>query len=269
MEKETNQIVEKPQAPASRRLPLGVSGSESLGKLFEALSKAQGEFTVAVFDEENPHFGNEFASIKSIDAATRAQLTKYGLCVTQIPYSDAGKSKMLTILGHSSGEFLSGDLVLILSKQDMQGLGSAVTYAKRYCKSAIIGVASDKDDDGNAATGKTTETTDRRSDNRVAKSSPPPPTYPEQFGVEGGYSPDEEPPPDDEFPFDEELGTLPRISLPQGKRVWAIKTKLGVSDDKLRMILKDIAGVAHTKDIPKKHYEAVVTAIEAAGKQKG
>jgi len=132
----------------------GVLGSETKGKLFDALSKAQGEFEIAKFDSENPHFKNQFASLKSIDAATKKYLTKYGLTVSQLPYTTPdGTPRMMTVLGHSSGEWIACDVKLILSKQDMQGLGSAITYARRYCKSAVIGVVSDEDDDGNAASG--------------------------------------------------------------------------------------------------------------------
>lgn len=134
---------------------VGVTGSQTKGKLFEALAKAQSEFEIARFDSENPHFRNKFASLRSIDEATKRQLAKHGLAVTQLPYTDAsGHPRMMTVLGHSSGEWISSDVKLILSKQDMQGLGSAITYARRYCKSALIGVVSDEDDDGNAASSR-------------------------------------------------------------------------------------------------------------------
>ena len=138
--------------PNSKTVPDGVYASPTLGKLFEALAKAQGEFDVAIFDAENPHFRNRFATLKAVDAATKKQLVKHGLAVTQLPYTGSdGAPHMLTVLGHSSGEYIGGDLKLILQKQDMQGLGSAVTYGKRYSKSAVLGVVSDEDDDGNAA----------------------------------------------------------------------------------------------------------------------
>jgi hypothetical protein len=263
MENETNANVPKPQA--SQKLPLGVTGSESLSKLFEALAKAQAEFGVADLDKVNPHFKNKFTSITAIDNATRKQLTKNGLSVTQIPYSFEGKPRMLTILGHSSGEFLAGDLGLILNKQDMQQLGSAITYAKRYCKSAMIGVSSDEDDDGNAAAGIGDNKGDKGSagakDNRVA--SRPPQPEPENYGL------DEPPPGYEQFPFEEREreNTAAKISTAQVKRLWAIKSENKLPDTKLREVLKDIAGVEHTYDIPPKHYKAVVEAIEKEGKR--
>lgn len=139
---------------APRAFPDGVVASPTLGKLFEALAKAQAEFGIAVFDSKNPHFKNEFASIRSIDDATKKQLTKVGICVTQHLHSVAGVPHLFTLMGHSSGEFLGGDVELILSKRDMQGLGSANSYARRYAKSGAVGVVSDKDDDGEAAVGR-------------------------------------------------------------------------------------------------------------------
>lgn len=126
--------------------------SESVKELAAALAKAQGEFEPAIFDCRNPHFGNEYASFTSVMQSVRKSLSKNGLSITQIQSS----AHMLeTTLLHASGEWISGETPLIVDKQNMQGLGSAITYAKRYAVSAMLGVVSDADDDANAASGKT------------------------------------------------------------------------------------------------------------------
>jgi len=175
------------KAPSA--FPEGVVASPTLGKLFEALAKAQAEIEVAKFDSANPFFAkktggkleNNFASMKSIDEATKKALTKNNLGVSQIVFTSAsGTPSLLTVLGHSSGEFIGGEISLLLDKQNMQGLGSAVTYGKRYSKSALIGVVSDKDDDGNAAVGKVAEETDDGADggstSHTQGKTPPPKT---------------------------------------------------------------------------------------------
>ena len=56
-----------------------------------------------------------------------------------------------TVLAHESGEWISGELLLPLTKADAQGVGSAITYGRRYGLAAIVGIVADEDDDGNAA----------------------------------------------------------------------------------------------------------------------
>jgi hypothetical protein len=62
-----------------------------------------------------------------------------------------------TILTHTSGQWIQSELALPLLKADPQGVGSAITYGRRYGLAAIIGIVADVDDDGNAASGKSTK----------------------------------------------------------------------------------------------------------------
>lgn len=129
--------------------------SESIKELAAALAIAQGDFGIAEFDKVNPHFKSKYASLTSVMNAVRGPLQKNGLSVVQT-LSEGEKGMTLeTTLLHSSGEWISGTTPVLLSKDDMQGLGSAITYAKRYAVSAMLGVVSDEDDDGNATSGKT------------------------------------------------------------------------------------------------------------------
>lgn len=134
--------------------------SESIANLAEALSKAQGAIKNAVKDSANPYFKSKYADLASVWDACRKELSDNGLSVVQVPEiadvaGDGFKIKVNTLLMHSSGEWISGDLVMIPVKEDPQGVGSAITYARRYALSAFVGIAPE-DDDGNAASGKGT-----------------------------------------------------------------------------------------------------------------
>lgn len=135
--------------------------SSSIGKLAEALAKAQGQMSNANKDSVNPHFKNRYADLAAVLDAVRAPLSTNGLAYTQFVEEEEmvdknNKLYLRTILMHSSGEFISSLTPLILVKQDMQALGSAITYAKRYSLSAMVGITHDdeKDDDGNEASKK-------------------------------------------------------------------------------------------------------------------
>jgi hypothetical protein len=154
--------------------------SESLTKLAEALSKAQGELGNVTKDNVNPHFKSKYADLASVRDAVKPVLAKHGLSVIQLPvYTEQGIA-LTTRLLHTSGEWVEGELLLMLSKPDMQGVVSAITYARRVSLAAVTGVAPvDDDDDGNAATGKPAEgqqqpAPQRQSAAPAARSAQPP-----------------------------------------------------------------------------------------------
>ena len=128
--------------------------SESIKELAAALPKAQAIMQGAVKDSENPHLRNKYADLASVWAAAREPLTKFGFSVVQLPVmTDRGTVAVETILLHESGEFISGIIEIPVSKQDAQGIGSAVTYARRYSLAAMVGIAPEEDD-GEAAVGR-------------------------------------------------------------------------------------------------------------------
>lgn len=129
--------------------------SEQINELAVALAKAQAAIQPAAKDKQNPAFRSRYADLASVWDACRAALTENGLSVVQIP-TDAGEGRigLITTLLHSSGQWISGLLVLPLVKNDPQGAGSALTYARRYALSAMVGVVADEDDDGNGASGR-------------------------------------------------------------------------------------------------------------------
>lgn len=122
--------------------------SESLNDLFKALSATQAEIKPALKDGENPFFNSEYATLKSVWDTCREPLSKNGLSVIQLPCTLNGKPALRTILAHSSGQWLSEAIEINPSKADPQGIGSAITYFRRYGLSAAIGIHQE-DDDGN------------------------------------------------------------------------------------------------------------------------
>jgi ERF superfamily len=122
-----------------------------VASLAGALVAAQRRMPAVGKDSENPHFHSRFVSLDSLIAATRPVLNEHGLAITQFPVTVDGLPVLRTTLLHAaSGESLSGDTPLYLSRNDMQGYGAAVTYARRYAWAAVLGIASEEDTDGNA-----------------------------------------------------------------------------------------------------------------------
>ena len=127
--------------------------SESIANLAKSLSIVQGKLTHAKKDSANPFFKSKYADLESVWDACRDLLASNGLSVSQFPgtYSELDKSMSLTtILAHESGEWISQEMSVPVSKVDAQGAGSAITYMRRYALAAVVGVVQ-ADDDGNAA----------------------------------------------------------------------------------------------------------------------
>lgn len=125
--------------------------SEQINELAAALSKAQGQIKGAAKDSTNPHFKSSYADLASVWEACRAALSENGIAVIQTPHTDeAGNCHVVTMLTHSSGQYVRDSFSLPPTKPDPQGYGSAITYMRRYALAAIVGVAPE-DDDGNAA----------------------------------------------------------------------------------------------------------------------
>ncbi len=125
--------------------------SDTIKDIATALAKAQGDFVGAVKDSINPHFKSKYADLESVVAAIKPALSKHGLSFVQVSHDAQNAASIETIILHSSGEWLSAGVVAVpVCKNDAQGFGSAMTYARRYSLSAAFGIAPE-DDDGNAA----------------------------------------------------------------------------------------------------------------------
>lgn len=122
--------------------------SESIKLLSAALVKFQGMITAVPKDSTNPFFKMKYASLGSIMEHIRTPMLKCGLAVTQGGESlTDGHIVIETTLMHESGEFVSTLLPIKPKSDDPQGMGSAITYARRYGISAILGIVADEDDD--------------------------------------------------------------------------------------------------------------------------
>ena len=116
-----------------------------------ALAKAQANMGKALKQANNPHFRSKYADLGNVMDACLPALNEAGIALIQPTGEDERGRFVETILIHGeSGEQLSCRVPLIVSKNDMQGFGSAVTYARRYGLMAMAGIAPE-DDDGNAA----------------------------------------------------------------------------------------------------------------------
>ena len=150
------------------------SMSPEIGELAKALVLVQGEMGTIPKDSTNPFFRSKYADLATVSGVLIPILTKYGLSVSQLCStsdkigqhteefvdSKSGRIyktivpylclKVRTVLMHVSGQWIAGELETAIAKNDPQGIGSAITYARRYSLMAIVGAVADEDDDGNA-----------------------------------------------------------------------------------------------------------------------
>lgn len=151
-----------------------VNMSLDIGELAKALVMAQREMGTIPKDSTNPYFRSKYADLATVSGVLIPVLTKHGLSVSQLcetsdktgqyteEFTDSktGKVskvivpylclKVKTVLMHESGQWIAGELETAIAKNDPQGIGSAITYARRYSLMAIVGAVADEDDDGNA-----------------------------------------------------------------------------------------------------------------------
>lgn len=125
--------------------------SESIINLAKALLKFQSSIGTIKKDAKNPHFKSNFASLSGILDAVTPVLSEVGLVVLQHPSGDGLVINLETILIHAeTGEYMSSEFSMRPAKTDPQGIGSCITYMRRYALGAILELNID-DDDGNAA----------------------------------------------------------------------------------------------------------------------
>jgi len=149
--------------------------TEDIGELAQALAKAQGTMKAAKKTESNPFFKSKYTDLAGVWDSIRDVLSSNGLSVVQTTDYDATNNNSVivsTVLMHSSGQWIEGVTKMPLVKMDPQAVGSAITYARRYALAAIVGVASEEDDDGEAAMG--------RKDGQTAKQAAPVQSKPRQ-----------------------------------------------------------------------------------------
>lgn len=127
--------------------------SESIAAIAPALLAAQKTVANVAKSATNPHFKSKYVPLDELLPACKAALNEQGVVFIQgTEPSESGEVLHLTTrLLHSSGEWIESTLTMKPVKADPQGIGSCITYARRYALAAICGVASEEDDDANAA----------------------------------------------------------------------------------------------------------------------
>lgn len=125
--------------------------SESISKLAVAMIKAQTQLENIEPNKENPYFKSMYADLASIIDKSKPVLAKHGLVVIQTLNGTGDTVVVETTLLHESGEYIGNGVALKSKDMSPQALGSCVTYGRRYSLSAILGISTESDDDGNTS----------------------------------------------------------------------------------------------------------------------
>lgn len=150
-------------------IPIQTSQSEQIKELVSALAKAQGIMKPAIFNKVNPHFKSKYADFSSCMDACRAPLSENGIAVIQSCETNNDKLNLITMLAHTSGQWMKSEFPILTSKMDSQGIGSAMTYAKRYSLCGMVGIVADEDDDAEAAVGRSKKEDPKEAERNLAK----------------------------------------------------------------------------------------------------
>ncbi|PFA75844.1 ERF family protein [Bacillus cereus] len=134
--------------------------SETTKEIFAAFAKFQGEVNNPKTTQVNPQFRSKYSPLDVVINEVKPMLAKYGLAVNQSTGSEEENIVIKTLLMHESGEWMESEPLVLPAYQlgkggvknyTAQGAGSAITYGRRYSLSAMLGIASESDDDGNGA----------------------------------------------------------------------------------------------------------------------
>jgi len=215
--------------------------SDEIGELAAALAKAQGVMTAAAMDRENPFFNSKYADLHSVWEACRGPLSSNGLAVIQRSEANGTQVVVETILAHSSGQWIAASLALQPKKDDPQGVGSALSYARRYGLAAMVGI-SQADDDANSASGKDTKAAGK------TKAAPASKESGKKVSDKANSAADTR-----------------TITQAQRKLLWAKATaKHGrvKAESAVRVALSTF-GLEHTDDLPRTKLDDAITIIEA------
>ncbi|HEY5586682.1 MAG TPA: ERF family protein [Ruminiclostridium sp.] len=205
--------------------------SDSILKLTTALSKFQCEVKNPPNNASNPFFKSKYAPLDVVINTAKALLGKYGLSYIQMPGGNGDSVTCVTTL-MCEGEWIESDLLTLKAdKVTAQGAGSAITYARRYQLTAILGLAGEEDDDGNAAEGNKKPNKTLEPSSNI--NTPPPINKPL-------------------------IGNTDLITEGQAKRLFAISK--GNAEGVKTVIGKH--GYTSTKDIKKSDYEKIVAEVE-------
>ena len=127
--------------------------SETIGAIAPALIKAQSQMQGITKEGKNPAFKSKYVTLDSILDTLRPILTSNGLMLTQGSTPPWGVESITveSRITHTSGEWIATTVTIPVTKPDAHGLGSALTYGRRYSVSALLAISADEDDDANGA----------------------------------------------------------------------------------------------------------------------
>jgi hypothetical protein len=207
--------------------------SVSITNLVGALTTFQGKMTAVKKDATNPFYKSRYATLDTIWDAIRKPLSENGLSVAQTMNLVNDKSVLETTLYHTSGEWISGTQLVNPVKDDPQSLGSAISYARRYSLSAILGIVADEDDDANVAT---------KPDTKPESRPKPEPTAP----VLKTATPQKE-----------------GITSAQTKKIYASVKDKGITADQAKAYLKEVFKKMSTKELTVSEASRLIEDINA------
>jgi len=225
--------------------------SEEINELAAALVKVQGKLEGAKMDGVNPFFHSKYSTLASVWDACREPLSSNGLAVVQTCSIDENGGLVVnTTLLHSSGQWISGQQATKPTKDDPQGMGSAITYARRYGLAAMVGICPE-DDDAEAATERKPQA--EKPDQIGAYRKPPEPMpAPAQTGAE--QPPVDMPP---QTTLDEPLATEAQV-----RKIFAASRQMGYDDSLLQALMIRTFGKNHRKELTKKEASTFIEMIE-------
>ncbi|WP_239700250.1 ERF family protein [Mammaliicoccus sp. D-M17] len=131
--------------------------SESIVEISKAMAKFQSEVKQPFKDAKNPFFKSKYVPLESVVESITSIAPQHGISFVQwASNDDTGRVGVSTMIMHTSGEYIEFDPVYMnADKNTAQGAGALISYLKRYSLSAVFGITSDQDDDGNQASGNT------------------------------------------------------------------------------------------------------------------
>jgi hypothetical protein len=259
--------------PAPSPSPAQPEQARKVSKIAAALAKAQGQIpappktkTVDYQPEKGPRVYYKYADLADVIAAYKAALSQNEIMVThRLNYGSKGYG-MTTEIVHSSGEFLATWYPLpdpANRETRPQAFGSALTYARRYSISALLGIASDEDDDGASAPPRKPSEGSNRTPS-PGQAAPRPqgtqrqaPAGPSQGSVlpaAGGPGTATQVPPDNKA---QKLVTEPQLT-----RLFTIAGKTGWTNEFIHEYVATRWKLESTKELTMRRYDALVAVVQ-------
>jgi hypothetical protein len=112
--------------------------TESIAALSEAISQAQAEAKKTTKGSVNPAFKSKYADPTEVFNTVQPVFLKHGISITQNPQMDNGVVTVRILLSHKGGEWIASECSAPVSKHDVQGVGSAITYCRDYALAEVM-----------------------------------------------------------------------------------------------------------------------------------